>query len=207
MNSPKLLRLSLALVAALAPLSAKSQTATNQPPDSQMMATMMEMAQPNENHKQFQSLVGEWTYDVKWWMSPQSPPMESQGTSSAKMAMGGRYLISKDTSKISMPGQDGKMTEMEYQGMSIEGYDNAKKKYVSSWIDNMGTGIENSEGTYDPESKTLTYIGTMEPMPGMVSKVREELKFVDQDHHTMLMFEDHGGTMVKIMEIDYTRKG
>jgi hypothetical protein len=187
-------------------ISTFAQTATNQPSESDMMATMMAVAQPGENHKQLESMAGKWNYTVKWWMNPQSPPSESAGTTVAKMAMGGRYLISNHTSKITMPGADGKMTTMEFHGMSIDGYDNAKKKYVNSWIDNMGTGIMNSEGTFDDATKTLTSLGSYAPMPGVVTKVKEVTKFVDDDHHTMEMFEDRGGTLVKTMEISYTRK-
>ena len=70
----------------------------------------------------------------------------------------------------------------------------------------MGTGIENSEGTYDPTTKTLTYLGSYEPMPGMVTRNRQKLTFTDADHRTMEIFENQGGTDVKTMEIVYTRK-
>lgn len=194
------------LLAGMIALPVLAQNSTNQPGEADMMAVMMEMAKPGENHKQFEAMAGEWTYTVKWWMNPQAPPSESTGTTVSKLVMGGRYLISNHTGKMSMPGPDGKMMDMEFQGMAIEGYDNAKKKFVSSWIDNMGTGIENSEGTYDPATKALTYVGSFEPMPGMVTKVRQVVKCVDKDHHTMEMFEDHNGALVKTMEIKYSRK-
>ena len=57
--------------------------------------------------------------------------------------------------KMQMPGEDGKMKDMQFKGMGVEGYDNVKKKFVGSWIDNMGTGIQFSDGTYDPATKTL----------------------------------------------------
>jgi hypothetical protein len=206
MNTKSLLRLVIVLLAGAIALPAGSQSSTNQPSESEMMATMMALAQPGENHKQFERMAGEWTYTVKWWMNPQTPPSESTGTTVSKLAMSGRYLISNHTGKMSMPGPDGKLMDVTFEGMAIEGYDNAKKKFVSSWIDNMGTGIENSEGTYDPATKTLTYVGSYEPMPGMVTKIRQVDKCTDPDHHTMEMFEDRGGTLVKTMEINYTRK-
>ena len=49
--------------------------------------------------------------------------------------------------------------------MAVEGYDNVKKKFLASWIDNMGTGIMNLEGTYDAATKSLTYHAEYEPMP------------------------------------------
>jgi hypothetical protein len=175
------------------------------PPDAQMMATMMEMAKPGENHKVLEKEVGSWTYKVKWWMSPQAPPMESSGTCSSKSVMDGRYIISEHTGKMSTPGPDGKMMDSEFLGIGTEGYDNAKKKYVASWIDNMGTGIMAMEGTYDPATKTMTYIGEEEPMPGMKVKMRETIKTIDKDHHLMEFFEVRGDAEVKVMEIAYMR--
>jgi hypothetical protein len=174
-------------------------------PDAQMMATMMEMAKPGENHKVLEKEVGSWTYKVKWWMSPQAPPMESTGTRSTKSVMEGRYIISEHTGKMSTPGPDGKMMDSEFKGIGTEGYDNAKKKYVASWIDNMGTGIMLMEGTYDPATKTLTYIGEEEPIPGMKTKMRQTVKTIDNDHHLMEFFEVRGDAEVKVMEIAYQR--
>jgi len=178
---------------------------SNKPNEAEMMAMMMELSKPGENHKLLEGAVGNWNYTVKWWMSPDAPPSESTGTATARPVMSGRYFITDHSGKMQMPGPDGKMMDMEFKGMAVEGYDNVKKKFVSSWIDNMGTGIMNSEGTYDADSKTLTYNAEYEPMPGMKTKVREVIKITDKDHHTFEFFEDRGGKEVKTMEINYTR--
>src|SRR5260221_2539195 len=158
---------------------------SNKPNEADMMAMMMQLAKPGENHKLLDGAVGNWTYTVKWWMSPDAPPSESAGTSMGRAVMGGRYVITDHTSKMQMPGPDGKMMDMEFKGMAVEGYDNAKKKFVSSWIDNMGTGIMSLEGTYDPATETLTYYAEYEPMPGMKTKIREVVTRRDNDHHTL----------------------
>jgi len=173
--------------------------------DAQMMATMTEMAKPGENHKTLEGLVGSWTYKVKWWMRPDTAPMESSGTCSTKSVMDGRYFISEHTGRMSMPGADGNMMDVGFQGIGTEGYDNAKKKFVASWIDNMGTGIMMMEGTYDPATKTMTYLGEEEPMPGVKIQVRQLVKYTDKDHHLLEYYEVHGGAEVKVMEIAYTR--
>jgi hypothetical protein len=176
------------------------------PSDGDMMAMMMEMAKPREPHKQMQGLVGTWSYTSKWWMSPDAPPNESSGTMVTRSIMDGRYLISEHTGKFQMPGPDGKMIVSEFKGMAVEGYDNAKKKFVASWIDNMGTGIMNLEGTYDPAKKALTYYAEYEALPGMKTKLREVITKTDENHRTMEFFEDRGGKDVKTMQIDYARK-
>jgi len=179
------------------------------PNESEMMAMMMEMAKPGENHKLLEHSVGSWTYQVKMWMNPDpnAPPSESTGTAVTRSIMGGRFFISDHTGKMQMPGRDGKMMDMEFKGMSVEGYDNAKKKFVASWIDNMGTGIMSLEGSYDSAAKAFTYRAEYEVMPGMKMKIREVLTITDNDHHTFEWYEDRGGKEVRTMEIKYTRKG
>jgi len=191
--------------------SAAQPAASEQPSAAdmqKMMAQMMELAKLNENHKLLGSLAGTWTYDIKMWMNPDpnAPPQQSKGTAVRKPMMDGRYFIGEFTGKMKMPGPDGKMKDMTFKGMSFEGYDNAKQKFVSSWIDNMGTGIMMSEGTYDPATKAFTYTSEIEMLPGMKQKVREVIKIVDNNHHTFEWYEDRGGQEAKTMEINYTRK-
>ncbi|MGH8093876.1 MAG: DUF1579 domain-containing protein [Chthoniobacterales bacterium] len=217
MNTHKtLVSLSAALTATLlaAPLfaeepkpnAAAAAPAASQPDEKEMTAKMMELAKPGENHKLLAGFVGTWSYKVKYWMTPGASPSESSGAAVCKPLFGGRYFQMNVTGSMEMPGADGKMKKMEFRGMSIDGYDNVKQKFVSSWIDNFGTGIMFSEGAYDPANKTFTYNSEEEMMPGMKTKVRELLKIVDKDHHVFEWYEDHAGQEVKTMEIDYTRK-
>ena len=63
---------------------------------------------------------------------------------------GGRYQQSTYT---------GNLGGMPFEGIGTLAYDNSRKVYVSSWIDNMGTGMMYLEGTYDEATKTLTMKG------------------------------------------------
>jgi len=177
------------------------------PSETDMMAMMAELAKPNENHKLLARAVGHWRYTASMWMNPDptAPPSKSTGTTVTKALMGGRYFTSEHSGKMQMPGPDGKMADVEFKGISTDGYDNVKKKFVSSWIDNLGTGIVNSEGTYDAATKTFTYYMENEMVPGMKTKIREAIKITDHDHHTVEFYEDRGGTEVKTMEIKCTR--
>jgi hypothetical protein len=182
---------------------------SGQPNPQEMMKQMIEMSKLNENHKLLESMNGNWNYTIKFWMNldPNAPPQESKGTASRKSVMGGRYFVMDVSGKMQMPGEDGKMKDVQFKGMGLEGYDNVKKKFVASWIDNMGTGIELSEGTYDPATKTFTFNLEMEPVPGMKSQVREVLKAADNNHMTLEWYENRGGEEKKTMEINYTRAG
>jgi len=188
-----------------AEISAATSTSA-QPSDAEMMKQMMEMSKLNDNHKLLASQAGTWSYTVKMWMDPKAKPTESTGTAVLRAAMDGRYLHGEYSGKFKMPGADGKMKEMDFKGNSLDGYDNAKQKFVSAWVDNMGTGIMLSEGTYDAATKTFTYTGDYEAMPGMKSKVRQVIKIADKDHHSMEYYEDRGQGEMKSMEINYSRK-
>jgi len=181
-------------------------TAVGQPNDAEMMKQMMELAKLNENHKQLAQLTGTWSYTVQMWMAPNAPPTKSSGTSVTKPIMDGRFFVTDVTGHMKMPGPDGKMKDVTFKGTGMDGYDNVKKKFVSSWGDNMGTGIMVSEGDYDPATKTFTYTSEYEAIPGMKTKTRQVIKVADKDHHTFEWYEDRGGREVKTMEIDYTRK-
>ena len=191
--------------------SAPSSTVTTpvvtaaSPDPAEMMKQMMEMAKLNENHKLLADLVGSWSYTVKM-MAPGEPSSTSTGSLTRKPVMNGRFFLGEYSGSMKMPGADGKMKDFTFKGMSVEGYDNVKQKFVSSWVDNMGTGIMNSEGSYDPATKTFTYSGEMEPVPGMKMPVREVIKITDKNHHIFEWYENRGGQETKTMEIDYTRK-
>ena len=174
-----------------------------------MMQQMMEMSKLNENHKLLSSLDGDWDYTGKMWMdgNTSGAPQEFTGTATRKTIMDGRYVSMDVNGKMQMPGPDGKPQDADFKGMGLEGYDNVKKKFVASWVDNMGTGIEFSEGTYDPSTKSLTYTSEIEAVPGMKTKVREVLKIADDRHMTLEWYEKQkSGAEKKTMEIDYTKK-
>ena len=197
----------IAQPAEIKPAETKIKAAQPSAADMQkIMDQMMELGKPGENHKLLAGMAGNWSYTVKMWMDPTGKPQESKGTATRKAIMDGRFFIAEHSGKFQMPGADGKMKDMNFKGMAIEGYDNIKKKFVVAWIDNMGTIILNSEGTYDATSKTFTYTAQCEMMPGMPVRIREVIKMVDNDHHNFEWYEDRGAGETKTMEIAYTRK-
>jgi len=188
--------------------AAQPAASGGQPNQQEMMKQMMEMSKLNENHKLLSGLDGNWNYTIKFWMNPDpnAKPEESKGTAVRKSMMDGRYSTLDVTGKMEMPGPDGKKKEMTFKGHGIDGYDNVKKKFVSGWVDSMGTGIMTMDGTYDAATKTFTYTGEYEMMPGMKEKVRQVIKMTDATHMTMEYYEDRGQGEAKTMEINYTRK-
>lgn len=164
-----------------------------------MMAKWAEFATPGEPHEHLASLAGEWTWTSKWWMEPGAPPEESNGTMSSSMTMDGRYLLEN---------YEGSMMGQPFRGHGITGYDNFRKEYVSSWIDNMGTSIMLSRGTHDPASKTLTMSGKFDDiMTGEKDKTMRSVT-THPDENTILMemyVPGPDGAEFKTMEIRSTR--
>ena len=176
-------------------------------PDAEMMKQMMEMAKLNENHKMLAELNGTWSYTIKFWPAPGVPPQESKGTATRKSMFDGRFFVMDVNGPMQMPDPaTGKMKTLDFKGHGIEGYDNVRKKFVGTWVDNMGTGIMMSEGTFDPSTKTFTYTSEYEAIPGMKQQIREVLTISDKNHMNFEWFENRGGQEMKTMEIAYTRK-
>ena len=162
------------------------------------MEKWKEYATPNENHKILDAFAGNWDYTVKWWSSPNSQPEISQGTSQARWIMGGRFL--EQTSKGTSMGQP-------FEGMGITGYNNAKKKYVSMWIDNMGTGIISSEGEYDASTKTFQEKGTFTQPKMGETPFKGVTKIISDDNFVYELYtKDKDWKEYKALEINYTRK-
>jgi hypothetical protein len=167
--------------------------------DQKMMKMWMEYATPGENHKYLNYFAGEWNVNTKMWMKPGGEPEVSTGTAKAKMILGGRYLEATYA---------GSMMGMPFEGLSITGYDNFKKEFVSIWLDNAGTGIYQTAGTLDKTSKTRTETGLWDDfMTGKKSKVKWVTKIIDDNKYMFEMFgTDPMGKEFKSGEIVYTRK-
>lgn len=166
--------------------------------DQEMMKKWMEYATPAEGHKFLQKMVGEWEIVSKLWEKPGQDPTVTKGPGKGKMIMGGRYL------KVNYRGT---MMGMPFEGMSIYGYDNHLKKYFSTWIDNMGTGILVNKGILDRSGKVLTQFGDVDDIfTGKKQKAKTIITFVNPDKWLMEMYMISPQGEFKSLEVTHTRK-
>lgn len=165
--------------------------------DPAMMEAMMKAGTPADGQKALNAFAGTWKATSKFWMAPGTDPMVMEGTSETKWVMGGRYLEQRFT---------GDFMGMPYEGLGYTGYDNVKKQYWSTWMDNMSTSMMTSNGSVN--GSTWTYKGAMtDPMTGKDSMVDTKLVVTDADHHVMEMWgPGPDGKNFKTMEIAYARK-
>ena len=158
----------------------------------------MDYMTPSDVHKMIAKWDGEWTEDIQMWMAPSAPPQSMQATCINKMMLGGRYQESKTT---------GNFMGMPFEGIGTTGWDNLRKVFVSSWADNMSTGMIFMEGPWDEATKTMQLKGkSTDPMSGKQVELRQVLKIVDDNTQVMEQFTMQEGKEFKSMEIKFTRK-
>jgi len=152
---------------------------------------------PGDTHAMLAKSDGMWNTALKMWMEPGKPPTESKGTAENKMILGGRYQQST---------YKGDFMGMPFEGQGTLAYDNKRKVFINSWIDNMGTGIMIMEGKWNAAAKTINFTGKQtDPLTGAMMPCRETFKIIDDNTQMMTMWCTQKGKEMKTMEITFTR--
>jgi hypothetical protein len=144
---------------------------------------------PGPEHARLKKLVGTWSTTMK------AGKMESKGTVTFKMELGGMWLVGSLESK---------MGKQKFSGRSLDSYDPIRKKYVSVWVDSMSTAPLTMEGTFDKKTKTLTMTGKGPGMDGKMTSYRTVSKMPDDDTMVMTMYMGEGKD--KAFTVTYKRK-
>lgn len=165
------------------------------------MQAYVAAATPGKEHEFLMREVGDWTCETTMWMTPDAEAIESMGTATVKPILDGRYT--QVEWKGEMPGMG------PYHGLGTYGYDNVKKSYVSTWMDNMSTGMAVGEGELSEDGKKLTWEYkahcpiqkkeiVMRQVETITSPTTKTLEFFGPDPKT--------GKEYKSMEIKLTKK-
>jgi Protein of unknown function (DUF1579) len=169
------------------------------PDSATMMKNWQDYMTPGDVHKMMAKWDGTWNGDVTMWMAPGVPEQKSSSTSVNKMIMNGLYQQSTHT---------GNMMGMPFNGQSTVAYDIHKKEFISTWIDNMGSGIMMLKGPWDEATKTVNLKGSMtDPGTKIDCDIRETFQIIDDNTQEMKMFMTMPGEKeFQTMDIKYTRK-
>jgi hypothetical protein len=164
----------------------------------EMMAVYKKLSVPGATHNFLAKMEGTWDAKNKYSMESDQPAMESTGTVEQKMILGGRYLQQEHSSE---------MMGAPFTGINLIGYDNHTKKYVSTWIDTMSTGIYYFEGTASPDGKVITQeCHYDDPVKGP-TVWRSITRLVDEDTVVYEMYGvDKNGKEEKMGETTLTRR-
>ncbi len=151
----------------------------------------MPMVKPGAEHKLLASMAGSWNAETEMM------GMTSHGTYERRVAMNGLWLVSDFEST---------MMGTPFVGLEILGWDPAKGKYVSTWVDSSSTTISILEGDWDAGTKTLTLAGgTLDPMSGEEMTMINVVKVKGDDAMTFTMHMGSADSPA-VMTIEYTRK-
>lgn len=167
----------------------------------QDMQACVEAGIPGEQHKFLASGAGKWHGKNQMWMAPDTPAMASECESTVTPVMDGRFTKCEITGD--MPGMG------PFNGFGIYGFDNVSKQFVSSWIDNMGTGMMQGTGELSSDGKVLTWNYTYNcPVTKKPAPMREVETINGPNSRTLEMWgvDPKSGKEFKMMQIDFTRK-
>jgi Protein of unknown function (DUF1579) len=152
------------------------------------------MPEPTAEHKWLAEGAGKWKAVGK--MYAKEGPMPMSGVQTNTMQQGGLWQIIdyKDDSGM-------------FVGHGVSGYDPAKKKFVSVWVDNTGMALEPAEGTLSADKKTLTMtFGMTNPETGKRMAIVETITRKDDKTTLFEMNEvSPDEKTTKMLEITYTK--
>jgi len=113
------------------------------------MEACSKAAAPGKMHEHLARDAGVWEGKNTMWMGAGAEPTTTECKSTLTAILDGRFVRCEMAGE--MPGMG------PYHGLSINGYDNVSQEFVSTWIDNCGTGMALGKGQLSPDGKTLTW--------------------------------------------------
>lgn len=161
------------------------------------MKAKMAYTTPSAAHLQMKAGIGEWKEQITMWASPEAEPTYSLLKCNVSMIMNDRYQVSTHT---------GEILGNSFEGLSTLAFDNALNKYISTWVDNMGTGMMILEGSADSTGTVISLKGTqVDPITKTKVNVREEYRIINESYHEINMYTIYNGKEFKSMDIKLNR--
>jgi len=176
-----------------------ADTVTKPVDSAAMMKAWEAYMKPGNEHQMLSKSVGNWDVEITFYSPDGSIMSSSPGIKAeTKMVLGGRYQHS--TYKGDMDG-------MPFEGMNTLAFDNSRKVYISTWIDNMGTGLMYAEGNFVESKKQMTFKGTAtDAASGKQIPFREVFTMIDDNNQLMEMYDTKDGKESKTMSIKLVKK-
>jgi len=164
--------------------------------EQEMWAKMAELATPAEMHTDVLArMVGSWTAKGKIFTAMGEMPIT--GKSENTWILGDRF-VQVDYEGPFMGGM--------FHGMGYIGFDNLSQKFEQTWIMTMATSMDIMTGTWDAETKTLTWLGKAAMPNGVVYAKRTTAEFVSENEFVSKSYASGpDGKEQQEMELTYTR--
>jgi hypothetical protein len=159
------------------------------------MEAWMKLGTPGKEHQQLAAQAGTWKAKGKSYMGPE--PTLFEATSERELKLGGRVL----TEHFS-----GDMMGMPFEGHGMLGYDNARKKWWTTWNDSMSTAVMLAYGGWDEGAKAMVFDSELIDPAGKPLKVRLVSRPVSAGEQQFEYWEERGGKLTKTMEMTLVKQ-
>lgn len=175
-------------------------TAEAQSEKADTLTQLLDYSRPGPAHQHLAALQGNWDFQ-------DTRRAYVKGVLVRTPIFDGRfYAVEITGGKLQVPIANGAMKEDNYRGLQWEGYDNARKTYITTSINNhIGSDEEIQQGLYDSTLKVLTYESQSELLPGLRVRSKRIVKLVDANTYTEEYLEESNGQWNKVRELRYTR--
>lgn len=159
----------------------------------------MQTAEPREEHRWLERLVGEWTFEMEAVAQPGEPSQKDTGTESVR-SLGGVWVVCEGRGQ--MP--DGSPAT----SIMTLGYDPAKARFVGTFVGSMMTHLWIYDGELDPAGNVLV-LDTEGPSftdEGKMAKYRDTIEIRSDDHRVMTSsVQGDDGSWTQFMTSHYRR--
>jgi hypothetical protein len=157
-------------------------------------------AEPREQHRWLQKLVGDWSVEFESAMEPGKPPSKTTGTERVR-SLGDLWVIGEGKGEMPDGGP----------GLSVItlGYEPQTQRFVGTWIGSMMTYLWVYDGELDGAKRTLSLYSEGPSMTGdgSMTRYRETIEFKSDDHRVFTSnVRGDDGDWKPFMTAQYRRK-
>jgi len=197
MNRSRLAMTLPILFLALWPYSAGLASPNSQ--DKPTEAEASEVPGPGDPQSHLAAMVGEWDLTIRVWTQPDSEPIETRGSASARWILGDHFVETR---------LEGEVLNSPFEGLRIEGYDVAASLFISTWRDSRGTYTLVFSGRCDTTCGIRTMTADfIDPVSKTELTIKSVTTIIGNDSYK---YESYivtpGGTELRNMELEATRR-
>lgn len=134
-------------------------------------------AQPQQEHRWLDRMVGEWTFEGECNMGPDQPAMKNTGSETVR-SLGGLWTVGEGEGEMPEGGVA--------RSVMTLGYDPKSGRFVGSFVASMMSHLWIYDGALDESGKVLELDAEGPSFDDKgTRKYRDSFEFIDDDHRVL----------------------